>query len=56
MLNPIAYRLGLLVELEHVHNMFHVSQHRKYIPDRDHVLVTDLIEVIKNLSYEERPI
>jgi len=35
-LNPVAYHLDLLVEFEHVHNVFHISQLRKYIPDPDH--------------------
>ena len=29
-LNPAAYRLDLPVELEHVRNVFHISQLRKY--------------------------
>ena len=40
-LNPVAYQLELPVELEHVHNVFHILQLRKYIPDPDHVIVTE---------------
>jgi len=32
-LNLVTYRLDLPVELKHVHNVFHISQLRKYIPD-----------------------
>ena len=55
-LNHISYRLDLPIELEYVHNVFHVSQLRKYIPDSDHAIVTELIEVTKDLVYEERPV
>ena len=34
----VAYRLDLPPELSKVHNVFHVSMLRKYIPDPSHVL------------------
>ncbi|XP_021733278.1 uncharacterized protein LOC110700088 [Chenopodium quinoa] len=43
-------------ELESVHNVFHVSQIRKYIPDVTHVLQPETIEMDENLTYEERPV
>jgi len=55
-LNPIAYRQDLPVELKHVHNMFHISQLRKYIPDSDHTIVYEPIEITEDLVYEQRPI
>ena len=55
-LNPIAYRLGLPIELEHMHNVFHISQLRKYIPDPDHTIVSEPIEITEDLVYEECPI
>jgi len=55
-LNRVAYRLDLLIGLEDVHNLFHVSQLRKYVLDPDHAVITELIKVILNLAYEERPI
>ena len=39
-----------------MHNVFHVSQIRKYIPDVTHVLQPEVIEMDENLTYEERPI
>ena len=54
--SPIAYRLNLLVELEYVHNMFHISKLRKYIPDINHAIVTEPIEVTKDIAYEECPV
>ena len=32
-IGPLAYRLALPLEIEKIHNVFHVSQLRKYIPD-----------------------
>ena len=55
-MNRVAYQLDLLIGLEDVHNLFHVSQLRKYVLDPDHAVITELIKVILNLAYEERPI
>ncbi|XP_019103705.1 uncharacterized protein LOC109134418 [Beta vulgaris subsp. vulgaris] len=53
----VAYRLALLTELSHVHNnVFHISQLRRYIPDKSHVLQPEIVQIVENLSYEERPI
>ena len=46
---------GSAVEFEHVHNVFHISQLRKYIPDPDHSIISKPLEIIENLVYEERP-
>ena len=53
-LNPAAYRLNLLVVLEHVHNVFHISQLRKYVPKPNHAIITEPIEATKDLAYKER--
>ena len=53
---PVAYRLKLTPELTNVHDVFHVSMLRKYIPDPSHILAQPPIEIEKNLSYEERPV
>jgi len=55
-LNPVAYRLDLPVELEHVHNVFHISQCRKYISDLDHTIVSEPLEITEDLVYEKRPV
>ena len=39
-IGPVAYRLDLPEELSRVHNVFHFSMLRKYIPDSSHVLET----------------
>jgi len=55
-LNLAAYRLDLLVELEHVHNMFHISKLRMYTPDLNLTNVSEPIEITADLVYEEQPI
>ena len=52
---PIAYILDLPSELSKVHNVFHVSMLRKYIPDPSHVLRDQPVELKDNLTYKEQP-
>ena len=37
-IGPVAYRLALLPNLARIHDVFHVSVLRQYIPDVVHVL------------------
>ena len=55
-IGPVAYRLDLSEEFSRVHNVFHISMLRKYIPDPSHVLDTPDIELRDDLSYEEQPV
>jgi len=43
-IGELAYRLELPQELPRVHNVFHVSQLQKYIPDPSHVIEHDPIQ------------
>jgi len=52
----LAYRLALPIELDKVHNVFHVSQLKRYVPDASHVLEPEELEMYDSLAYEERPI
>ena len=52
----VAYRLALPQELAYVHNVFHVSMLKKYIPDPSHVLDHEPIEIREDLTYEEKPV
>ncbi|XP_073030708.1 uncharacterized protein [Primulina eburnea] len=56
----LAYRLALPPEMSRIHNVFHISQLRKYVPDPNHVLkVTPLMiegNLNEELKYEEVPI
>ena len=50
---PVAYKLKLPPELSRIHDTFHVSMLRKYIPDPSHVLREQLVQLKENLTYEE---
>ncbi|XP_021736152.1 uncharacterized protein LOC110702705 [Chenopodium quinoa] len=52
----VAYKLDLPNEFERVHNVFHVSQIGKYVPDVAHVLEPETMELDESLTYEERPV
>ena len=53
---PVAYRLKLPPELSRIHDTFHVSMLRKYIPYPSHVLREQLVQLKENLAYEETPV
>ena len=50
---PVACRLKLPPELSKIHDTFHVSMLRKYIPDPSHVLREQPVQLKENLTYEE---
>ena len=52
----LAYRLALPPSAHPVHNVFHVSLLRKYVPDESHVLSYEDIEIQANGTYEEIPV
>lgn len=52
----VAYRIALPPELQRIHNVFHVSCLRKYIPDESHILKSQPVELREDLTYEEQPI
>nr|KYP62559.1 Retrotransposable element Tf2 [Cajanus cajan] len=53
---PIAYRLALPPFLSNLHDVFYVSQPRKYVHDPSHVVELDEVRVKENLTYEKSPI
>uniref|UniRef100_A0A2N9GV60 RNA-directed DNA polymerase n=1 Tax=Fagus sylvatica TaxID=28930 RepID=A0A2N9GV60_FAGSY len=55
-IGPVAYRLALPPALSGIHNVFHVSMLRKYIPEPSHILSYDQLRIRDDLSYEEVPI
>ena len=52
----IAYRLALPLSMSGVHEVFHVSMLRKYIPDLAHVVDWGQIEVDTDETFEEGPV
>ena len=53
---PVAYRLALPLELEKIHNVFHVSMLRRYRLESSHVISSKTIELRPDLTYEEEPV
>ncbi|XP_075645588.1 uncharacterized protein LOC142616677 [Castanea sativa] len=49
----IAYRISLPLALLGIHNVFHESMLRKYIPGLSHVLRYEPLQIRDDLSYEE---
>ena len=53
---PMAYRLALPLELEKIHNLFHVSMLRRYRSDPSHVVSSETIDLRLDLTYQEEPV
>jgi len=54
-MGDVAYRLALPPLVEGVHNVFHISQLRKYVKDESHILNHSELELHQDLSYKEQP-
>nr|KYP34038.1 Retrotransposable element Tf2 [Cajanus cajan] len=52
----VAYRLALPPSLSNLHDVFHVSQLRKYVHDPSHVVQLDDVRVKENLTFEKLPV
>jgi len=52
---PVAYRLPLPPTLQGIYDVFHVSQLRRYIPDPQHVISFEPLQLKENLTYVEEP-
>ena len=52
----MEYRVSLPMSLLNIHNVFHVSQLYKYVPDLSHVIQLDDVQVRDNLTYEASPL
>ncbi|KAK2401008.1 hypothetical protein QL285_050644 [Trifolium repens] len=55
-IGKVAYRIALPPVLSLIHDVFHVSQLRKYTPDPSHVITPDDIQLRDDLSFEVPPI
>ncbi|KAK8502236.1 hypothetical protein V6N12_038554 [Hibiscus sabdariffa] len=52
----VAYRLLLPLELERIHDVFHVSMLRRYRSDLSHVMPVEEIDLNPDFSYDEEPV
>ena len=55
-IRAVAYRVGLPPHLSNLHDVFHVSQLRKYVSDPSHVIPRDDMQVRDNLTVETLPV
>ena len=55
-IEEVAHRLELPSYLDRIHDVFHVSMLRKYIPNPSHVLTEQPVEIHENLTYEEESV
>ena len=55
-IRKVAYRMEFPPDLDRIHDVFHVSMLRRYIPDPSHVLTKQPVEIQENLTYEEEPV
>ena len=53
---PVAYRVALPPSLSNLHDVFHVSQLRKYVPDPSHIIEPESIQLKPDLTFESRPL
>ena len=53
---PVAYRLALSPALQGIHDVFHVSNLRRYTSNTNHVILYEPLQLKENLTYVEEPI
>jgi hypothetical protein len=53
---PVAYRIRLPSQLAAIHDVFHISQLKKWIKAPTEVIEQQAIKIEPDLSYAERPI
>jgi len=51
-----AHEIALPPHLANLHNVFHVSQLRKYVADPSHVLELDDIQIREDLTVNTKPV
>ena len=55
-IGAVAYKLALPPSLAGVHDVFHVSQLRKYVPDEKHILDYSELTLRPDLTYAVQPV
>ncbi|XP_004511260.1 uncharacterized protein [Cicer arietinum] len=51
----VAYKVALPPILSHIHDVFRVSQLRKYVHNPSHVIESDVVQLKEDLSFEVPP-
>ncbi|XP_054822751.1 uncharacterized protein LOC129321020 [Prosopis cineraria] len=51
-IGPLVYRIALPPHLSGVHDIFHVSQLKKYQPNPSHIIEPKEVELWENLTYQ----
>jgi hypothetical protein len=54
-IGPVAYQLALPPAMSGLHDVFHVSQLKKYIPDPFQPVELDSIELRSDLTFQPEP-
>ena len=54
-IGEVAYRLALPPSLSEMHDVFHVSQLRRFIPDPLQPILPDSVEIEADLTFEPQP-
>ncbi|XP_058103496.1 uncharacterized protein LOC131247069 [Magnolia sinica] len=52
----VAYRLALPISLVNIHNVFHISMLKKYMPDKLPIVSCKQVKLTDDASYTEEPI
>ena len=55
-IRPVAYRLELSPGLEKIHDVFHISMLKKYMPDPSHILKSPPVQLRENPNFELQPV
>lgn len=55
-IDKVAYWIILPPSLVGVHDVFHIYMSKKYMPNPNHIVALEPLQVQKDLSYEEYPI
>ncbi|XP_016199442.1 uncharacterized protein LOC107640433 [Arachis ipaensis] len=53
---PVAYQVALPPHLSNLHDVFHMSQLRKYTSNAAHVLEPESVELRENLTFQVTPV
>ena len=55
-IGKVTYKLALQIEFEKMHDVFDISQLKRYIPNDSHNLKPERIQIDSSLTYEEKSV